>query len=165
MTLLEEREALAKRMGALDDDALIKMLAIEQADYREEAIQVAREELKRRHLRELSREEYLALPEVQSVRTTGFCSRCLAETTDESPGNTRTYMLFMGTRLVGLADPCPTCDSVIQRKFFCVIAPLVPLGRYRIKYLDVERAALPLFDVRYVGRRIRTAERKTRGQV
>jgi len=155
---LEERQALAKQMMVLDDEALVRMLAVEQSDYRDEAIQVAREELKRRRVRELTREEYLSSPEVQTVRATGFCSTCLAQTTDKSPGNTRTYLFLIGTRLIGMKDPCPTCDSVIQRKFLCVILPLVPLGRYRIKYLDGEKAALPLFSVRYVGRKLRTAE-------
>ena len=75
----------------------------------------------------------------------GFCAECVAETTDESPGGTYT-MNGVGTRLYGVAAKCPTCRSVIKRKWFCILfIPVFPLKKYRIK---------PVTANRYLGRRI-----------
>jgi hypothetical protein len=147
----DQYQALQKKIATLDNDALVKMIAIDRADYREEAIEIAREELRRRGIRELTTEEYLSLPEIRTIRTTGFCSRCLAETTDESPGNVTTVNLFFGTRLIGIGDPCTTCGSIVQGKYFCLLLPIVFLGRYRIKYLKGEGT----LHSEYVGRRLR----------
>jgi hypothetical protein len=66
-------------------------------------------------------------------RHPGFCQVCENETTEESPGGTFTVN-GIGTRLYGGAGKCPTCYSVIKRKWFCVIfIPLIPFGRFRIK--------------------------------
>jgi len=48
----EQPDALQKRITELDDDALIEMVAARESDYREDALQIAREELKRRAIPE-----------------------------------------------------------------------------------------------------------------
>lgn len=62
-----------------------------------------------------------------------FCERCKAASINVSSGGTATIN-GIGTKLYGNGDPCPTCSSVIKRKFFCfVFIPLIPLGKYRVK--------------------------------
>jgi len=45
----EQRE-IEEQMRALDDRALLRLLAVEAADYRPEALEIARGELRRRNL-------------------------------------------------------------------------------------------------------------------
>jgi hypothetical protein len=64
----------------------------------------------------------------------GFCATCVHGTTPVSSGGTFT-LNGIGTRLYGSGDRCPICHSVVQRLFFCVLfIPLIPLGKYRVKY-------------------------------
>jgi hypothetical protein len=73
----------------------------------------------------------------------GFCAECVAETTNESPGNTGSIN-GIGVRLYGASAKCPKCLSVIKRKWFSIIfIPVIPLKRYRIK---------PMTATRYLGR-------------
>lgn len=75
----------------------------------------------------------------------GFCPECVSETTEESPGGTFT-LNGIGIRLYGTDAKCPTCRSVIKRKWFCIVfIPVIPLRRFRIKPVTVSR---------YMGRRI-----------
>ena len=147
----DERASLQREIAALDDDALQRMITVDQSDYREEAVAIAHEELRRRRVPELTTEQYLSSPTTQAIQATGFCPQCLAETTDESPGGATTYNFFFGTRLIGIGDPCSTCRSVVQDKYFCFLIPLVSLGTYRIKYLKGEGT----FSASFVGRRLR----------
>ena len=63
----------------------------------------------------------------------------MAETTDESPGNTRT-LNGVGTRLYGNKAKCPACRSVIKRKCFCLIfIPIIPLKQFRVKPVTATR--------------------------
>lgn len=140
-------------ISALDDHALIRLLALEQADYREEALQIAREEIRRRDLREVSMEEFGTLFPQELIATTGFCAKCHSETTDESPRSTGTFN-FIGTSLIGRKDPCSICGSVVQSKYFCFLIPIVFLGRYRINY--TRRTNLGMYqEAQYVGRRLK----------
>jgi hypothetical protein len=69
----------------------------------------------------------------------GFCPSCVAETKDTSPGGTYT-LNGIGTKLYGNYVKCPTCFSVIKRKWFCVLLiPVIPLSRYRIKFVSGNR--------------------------
>lgn len=69
----------------------------------------------------------------------GFCAKCLAETTSETPGNMTTFngigTALMGTRwrARGLAE-CPACGSVVQTKWFTFGFGVKPLGTYRVIY-------------------------------
>jgi len=75
----------------------------------------------------------------------GFCQECVAETTNETPGDTATFN-GVGIRLYGNAAKCPTCYSVIKRKWFCIVfIPIFPLRKFRIKPVTIKR---------YLGRRL-----------
>jgi len=72
-------------------------------------------------------------------RHPGYCPACAAATTDEGAGNTHTVN-GIGTHLYWKKRPCPVCGSIVQTKFFCVFfLPLVPLGRYRVRYVSPGR--------------------------
>ena len=76
----------------------------------------------------------------------GFCAKCSASTTDDAPGNTIIGGLF-GSVLVGSADRCPTCHSIVQRLRPIVFA--IPITRgtpYRMIYTS---------HTNYVGRRLK----------
>jgi len=65
----------------------------------------------------------------------GFCQSCVESTLDVSSGSTATVNA-VGTRLFGRANQCPTCRSVVQRLFFCILfVPVVPGLQFRVKYL------------------------------
>src|SRR5688572_11184505 len=100
MSSNKQRE-LEERMRALDDHALLRLVAVEAGDYRPEALEIAREELQRRRLVVLSREEYWRQFPAERLGTDGFCATCLSQTTDESPGDTTVVNFFFGTRLIG----------------------------------------------------------------
>lgn len=69
----------------------------------------------------------------------GFCESCLADTLPEDAGSTSTFN-GMGTRLYSFSDECPECQSRVQHLFFCFLwIPLVPLGRFRVKYCAPQR--------------------------
>ena len=69
----------------------------------------------------------------------GFCKSCDASTTTESAGSTTTIN-GIGTKIYGSKSPCSQCGSVIQTKFFCLIyIPVIPLGKYRIKWATPSR--------------------------
>lgn len=73
------------------------------------------------------------------AQTTGFCEKCLSETTDEFPG-TISSVNAIGTMLMGSRwnpkgiDPCPNCGSVIQKKWITFGVGIIALGTYRILY-------------------------------
>jgi hypothetical protein len=85
----------------------------------------------------------------------GYCARCVAETTDESPGSVST-MNGVGTALQGTRwsakglDPCPACGSVVQQKWRMFGFGVKALGTYRILYVKHG-----VFSNRYFGRRLR----------
>jgi len=145
-----ELREIEERMRSLDDHALLRLVGVEASDYRQEALDIAQTELRRRHLDVLSREQYWEQYPSERVAVDGFCAACRSQTTDESPGNTNTVNLIFGTRLIGHDDRCPACGAVLQTKWLQIILPIIPLGRYRVLYL--ERG---LFTGRYLGRRLR----------
>ncbi len=141
---------LEERMRALDNHALLHLVAVEAADYRPEAVEIACKELERRRWGVLTREQYWSQFPAERVGGDGFCSNCRTQTTDESPGGTSVVNFIFGTRLIGHDDRCPSCGSVRQTMWFQFILPIIPLGTYRIIYL--ERG---LMSGRYVGRKVR----------
>jgi len=66
----------------------------------------------------------------------GFCAKCTSTTTDASPGSTVIGGMF-GSVLMGSADRCRTCHSIVQR-----LRPIVfwiPVTRgtpYRVIYTN-----------------------------
>jgi hypothetical protein len=62
-----------------------------------------------------------------------FCAQCVAETTDETPGDVST-LNGIGRQFYGSAAPCPECASVIRTLWWTLVSlPVVPLGSYRYK--------------------------------
>ena len=66
----------------------------------------------------------------------GFCESCFSQTRPYCSGPTTTVN-GCGKRLFGNDERCPTCQSVVQRLYLCFLwIPLIPSGRFRVKYLD-----------------------------
>ena len=79
--------------------------------------------------------------EPQSARAvasrTIFCEHCIAETSDETPGNIKMGNFF-GKKFYGSDKPCPQCTSVVSTLWWTIAhLPIVPLGSYR--YLKAEQ--------------------------
>jgi len=70
----------------------------------------------------------------RSVASRGiFCESCVAETTDETPGDVST-LNGIGRQFYGSAAPCPECASVIRTLWWTLVSlPVVPLASYRYK--------------------------------
>jgi hypothetical protein len=149
---LEDLRGIKERMRRIDDHALIRLVAVEQSDYKPQAIDIARSELHRRCLDVLSAEQYYDQFPLERLLPSGFCVGCHLKTTDESPGNTSTFN-FVGMRLIGFSDCCPICGSVLQRMWYCLIVPVFPLDQYRVLY----RESGP-FRRSHVGRKLRREE-------
>jgi hypothetical protein len=152
----QETEGIRHKLAGLDDDALLRVLAMEKDEYRPEAIELARAEARSRGLRELSRAEWLA-PVAASVQRddtgqpTDFCEDCLAATTNESPGAVLALNFALGTTFYHSGGPCPNCGSIVATKCFILfLIPVVRLGRFRLKY---HRKGF--FGSSYFGRKLR----------
>ncbi len=73
------------------------------------------------------------------VRHPGFCEVCLAATTDHESGGTFRLNGF-GTCLALPRRRCPTCGSVVQTLAFSVFfVPVIPLGQYRVRWVNPKR--------------------------
>jgi hypothetical protein len=68
----------------------------------------------------------------------GFCKKCLSETTEQSIGGGTTFNgIGNGLGFSFFKSECPECGSVIKRKWFYLLFPLIPKGKFRvIKVLD-----------------------------
>lgn len=67
-------------------------------------------------------------------RAAPFCVACTGATTSESAGGAFRLNGF-GTTILGRADPCPECGSVVARKWVTLFfVPVGPIGRYRVIY-------------------------------
>ncbi|HUQ87385.1 MAG TPA: hypothetical protein VM096_07500 [Vicinamibacterales bacterium] len=76
----------------------------------------------------------------------GFCGECSAATTDASPGDSVIGGWF-ATILVGFADRCATCHSIVQRKRVLILGiPVSRSARYRVIYTN---------HTTYVGRQLK----------
>ena len=127
----EARLEVERHMRELDDAALRRLVVLEASNYQPAALDIARDELKRRHIPFLKPEEYWKQFPEEWLAGVVFCYRCWSETTDESPGHVVTLNLI-GTRLLGCDDQCAVCGSVVQRMWFCIVLPILPLSRYRV---------------------------------
>lgn len=70
-----------------------------------------------------------------NFRHPGFCTACVAATTP-SPAASSIRVNGIGAGLYFRKDWCKTCGSVIQSQWFSVFfIPVIPLGKFRIKYV------------------------------
>ena len=146
---VDELRRIEERMRSMDDHSLLRFVAFERSQYQPDAMEIAEDELRRRSLPVLTPEGYWHRYPVERIGPEGFCQECLAQTTDESPGFVFTIN-WLGIRLLGGGDPCPACGSIVQRKWICLVMPIVPLGRYRVVYLGQG-----FMSTRFVGRRLK----------
>jgi hypothetical protein len=71
-TTPDEQRDLEDRMHALDDRALLRLVALERSEYRQEAVEVARAEIARRKLPVLDADQYWdRFPEQRSGSSRG----------------------------------------------------------------------------------------------
>jgi hypothetical protein len=145
-----EQEEIQRHMQSLDDRALLRLVSVEAGDYRPEALDIARSELRRRKLDTIGREEFWTQYPQDRIQGDGFCASCRSQTTDESPGNTQTVNFVFGTRLIGHDDVCPVCGSVEQMLWIMLIIPLVPCGKFRVLYQNKDMRS-----TRYISRKVR----------
>src|SRR5258706_1493617 len=154
MDLLTDVE---RHMRGLDTQELQRLVAINDGSYTREALGLAVAELKRRKEAVMPPEEYRTrFPEVPA----GFCSKCIQETTDESPGDTDIHhallgLLRIGTQLAGNQDLCPACGSLIQSRWLWLFVPVGRLGRFRVIYPHGRDGMV----VNYLGRRMSDSKR------
>lgn len=81
-----------------------------------------------------------------------FCKLCLSTTSAKSPASTR-RVNGIGTTFWESSTPCLTCGSIDVRMWFTFLfLPVIPLGRFKIIYLEKRRSLLHA--TRYVGRRV-----------
>jgi uncharacterized RDD family membrane protein YckC len=76
----------------------------------------------------------------QFAMSVGFCDRCIAQTTSETPGNIHSVngigtMLSASRWYSKEADRCSQCGSVVQIKWISFGVGLKPLGTYRVLYV------------------------------
>jgi hypothetical protein len=150
-TASEDLEELTEKMSQLDDKELIRLIAIDSLLYRKDAVDVARTILQHRHRPLMTSEEYYQEFPLERILPSGFCVACYLQTKDESPGDTW-QVNFCGTRLIGY-EQCPICHSIIQIKWFCLLIPIIPLGKYRVIYSEKS-----IFNSSYIGRKFRVKE-------
>jgi hypothetical protein len=127
----DKRREHEERMQSMDDAALRCLVVLGESEYVPEVLAIARDELARRRIPVLSVEDYWKQYPDEWLAAVGFCYDCWTQTTDESPGHVVTLNLI-GTRLVGNTEPCAKCGSAVEAKWFCVVLPVIPLGRYRV---------------------------------
>src|SRR5262245_39913770 len=126
---------IRSRIEALEDDALLQMVALDEGDYREDVLNVARKEIARRSLRPMTATEYLeSLPRERFEGQPLFCIRCREATTnDPAPPLTRHGNVSVGVQLMDREDPCNTCGSVVRHLYFKFLLPVTRLSSYRVK--------------------------------
>lgn len=100
----EAQRKIEKYMQELDDGTLRRLVAVELSQFEPAAVEMARDELRRRRIPILSPEEYWQQFPDEWLAGVGFCYRCWTATTDDPPGDTLTVN-FIGTRLLGSDDP------------------------------------------------------------
>lgn len=122
------------------------MVVLRSSDYVAVLVELAREEMLRRRLSIPSHFEYARDFPEEWAAAVGLCYRCWEQTTDESPGDMVTINVLFGTRFLNAGDPCPYCGSLVQTKWFCILFPIVLLGRYRVRNLGNDQ---------YVGRKLK----------
>ena len=134
---LTEIEAIRARIVRQDDRTLLNIVTIEAADYREDVLDLAREELRARGLQvPSSTKEYLSTIDADELQEGElFCDACYAETQDQAYPVTGEMFL---RRLGSAYAPCPRCGSVVRDHCVAIWGiPLVTLASYRVKQLEV----------------------------
>src|SRR5262245_59616455 len=76
--------------------------------------------------------EYCSKECLEHGAHSGFCAGCLGQSLDISAGDVISVNFF--GRGFGIAEnKCEVCNSVERNLFFSIGAPLIPLGRWKVK--------------------------------
>jgi hypothetical protein len=121
------RHALRQQLAAMDPPLSQSVIAREQQSL-EDAI---------RQIEPPPKVHAPTQPAQQPSRTVAsrqiFCAQCVAETSDETPGDVSTIN-GIGRKFYGSSSPCPECGSVVRTLWWTLVeAPILPLGSYRYK--------------------------------
>jgi hypothetical protein len=74
-----------------------------------------------------------------NVAYPSFCKACIDASTPVSSDHNITWN-GVGGMFYGSRDRCPTCGSVVQSQWFCILfIPVFRVGRYRVKYVAPNR--------------------------
>jgi hypothetical protein len=74
-----------------------------------------------------------------NVAHPGFCKTCIAATAPISAGD-NFRINGIGNAFFNSKDPCGTCGSVVETLWFCLFfIPIVPSGKFRVKYVAPNR--------------------------
>lgn len=118
------------RVCSLEDAALQRLVALEEDEWTEEAMGVARDELSRRGLPVLNRDDYLIEHPEDEVRSDGLCGQCASDGFPVFRWDP-VLLMFIGIRVIPTSEPCEVCRSQVIRMWWPLI-PLIPLDTYRM---------------------------------
>jgi hypothetical protein len=76
-----------------------------------------------------------SLDMVDKVPAQPFCNVCQTDTIAVDTGNLVTFN-FIGETFIGRSNTCPRCGSVERYMFFTLLLPIIPLGKWKVKYLS-----------------------------
>jgi hypothetical protein len=141
---------LRERIRALDDLALLDLVAFRTHEYTSEALQIAQEECRSRGFTAESLATFRADAADAVRHSLGFCQKCFDATTDDTPGSTFTVNWLIGTRLHDEGDVCPECSSVRASLWLWFLIPIMRVGTYRIIYTKRD-----ISSKEWVGRKMR----------
>ncbi len=81
----------------------------------------------------------------QDLVAKGFCEHCMAESTEDTPGDVSTVN-GVGRKFYGGAKPCPNCGSVIRTLWWTLVdVPIIPRGSYRYKTITDNEIGMSRF--------------------
>lgn len=134
------RQSVTAVMRQHSDETLQRIVTLEQLDYQPAAIQIAKDELRRRGLTICSQDEYWQKYAADGCDSTGFCQTCYHQTTAESPDKFDTmeilrvvpFLRFIRPQLLGEEERCGKCNSVVKGLWISLLLPVVCLARYRV---------------------------------
>jgi len=129
---VDDQQRLQAHFASLADGDLRWITSLERTQYRDEAFQMALDELARRRLPVLLPEEYWRQFPEEWLAHVGFCYQCWTMTTDEPLGAVSPGWKLFGVGLANETAPCPACGSVTLTKTLFVVVPIARLGRYRV---------------------------------
>jgi hypothetical protein len=70
-----------------------------------------------------------------SVPQKPFCDECERDTVAVNTGNLVSVNFIGKVWGLGKSNKCPVCGSVERNMWFVMLLPILPLGRWKVKYL------------------------------
>jgi len=69
---------------------------------------------------------------MNGTTTADFCPDCKSRSDNVSAGHVISVNFF-GRGFIGASNRCPHCDSTERKLFFFMLAPIIPLGTWKVK--------------------------------